>query len=325
MANVKLSFASGLYDRVLPLFTGDVKPEGIDLEFVRIDAPRDIFDRMAGKAEFDLAEFSCSEFISRMAQGDRTFVAIPVFPSRVFRHGMISINTKSGVKTPKDLEGRRVGVPLYTMTAAIWIKGHFQHQFGCDITKIKWVQGSINEKGSHGEPTLMPLVKPVDIVNKPDGVTLGDMLEAGEIDAIIGTSLPNAIKTNPAIVRMFPDYKEIEKALWVKDRIWPIMHLIAIKRESYEKNPFIAQSLYDAFKESKRQSLAVMKKLQSLRYMLPWLPAAIDEIDELFGGDPWPYGVEQNRPTLEAMVQYLQEQYLIEKTMPVEDIFVKVE
>lgn len=324
MANVKLTFASGLYDRVLPLFTGDVKPDGIDLEFVRIDAPREIFDRMAGKAEFDLAEFSSSEFISRYAQGDRTFVAIPVFPSRVFRHGMISINKKSGVRGPKDLEGRRVGVPLYTMTAAIWIKGHFQHQFGCDITKIKWVQGSINEKGSHGEPTLMPLVKPVDIVNKPDGVTLGDMLEAGEIDAIIGTSLPNAIKTNPDIVRMFPNYKEIEKELWVKDRIWPIMHLIAIKRETYEKNPFIAQSLYDAFRESKRQALAVMKKLQSLRYMLPWLPAAIDEIDELFGGDPWPYGVEENRPTLEAMVQYLHEQYLIEKAMPAEDLFVKV-
>lgn len=324
MANVKLTFASGLYDRVLPLFTGDVKPEGIDLDFVRIDAPREIFDRMAGKAEFDFAEFSSSEFISRYAQGDRTFVAIPVFPSRVFRHGMISINKKSGVRVPKDLEGRRVGVPLYTMTAAIWVKGHFQHQFGCDINKIKWVQGSINEKGSHGQPTLMPLVKPVDIVNKPDGVTLGDMLEAGEIDAIIGTSLPNAIKTNPDIVRMFPNYKEIEKELWVKDRIWPIMHLIAIKRETYEKHPFIAKSLYDAFTESKRQSLAVMKKLQSLRYMLPWLPAAIDEIDELFGGDPWPYGVEENRPTLEAMVQYMQEQYLIEKTVPVDDLFVDV-
>ncbi len=324
MANVKLTFASGLYDRVLPLFTGDVKPEGIDLEFVRIDAPREIFDRMAGKAEFDLAEFSSSEFISRYQQGDRTFVAIPVFPSRVFRHGMISINRKSGVKVPKDLEGRRVGVPLYTMTAAIWVKGHFRHQFGCDIDKIKWVQGAINEKGSHGEPTLMPLTRTVDIVNKPDGVTLGDMLEQGEIDAIIGTSLPNAIKTNPDIVRMFPNYKEIEKELWVKDRIWPIMHLIAIKRETYEKHPFIAQSLYDAFKESKRQALTVMKKLQSLRYMLPWLPADIDEIEELFGGDPWPYGVEENRPTLEAMMQYLQEQYLIEKTVPVEDIFVDV-
>ena len=123
---------------------------------------------------------------------------------------------------------------------------------------------------------------------------------------------------------MFPNYKEIEKELWVKDRIWPIMHLIAIKRETYEKHPFIAQSLYDAFKESKRQALTVMKKLQSLRYMLPWLPADIDEIEELFGGDPWPYGVEENRPTLEAMMQYLQEQYLIEKTVPVEDIFVDV-
>ena len=150
------------------------------------------------------------------------------------------------------------------------------------------------------------------------------MLERGEIDAIIGTSLPDCIKTNPDIVRMFPNYKEIEKELWVKDRIWPIMHLIAIRREVYEKNPFIAQSLYTALTEAKNQALEVMKKLQALRYMLPWLPAALDEIEELFDGDPWPHGVEANRPTLEAMMQYMHEQYLIERTVPVDDLFIDV-
>ena len=324
MANVKLTLASGLYDRMLPLYTGDVKPEGIDLHFERMDAPRDIFDRMSGDQAFDVAEFSSSEFISRHAKGDRTFVALPVFPSRVFRHGLITINKKSGVKEPKDLEGRRVGVPLYTMTAAIWIKGHFKHQFGCDIDKIQWVQGAINGSGGHGNPTLMPLVKPVDIVNKPDGVSLGDMLERGEIDAIIGTSLPDCIKTNPDIVRMFPNYKEIEQQLWIKDRIWPIMHLMAIRRDVYEKHPFIGQSLYTALNEAKEQSLAVMKKLQALRYMLPWLPSALDEIEELFDGDPWPHGVEANRPTLEAMMQYMQEQYLIEHKVPVDELFLDV-
>ncbi|MDP4592984.1 MAG: hypothetical protein NWT00_00275 [Beijerinckiaceae bacterium] len=324
MANVKLTLASGLYDRMLPLYTGDVKPEGIDLTFERIDEPRVIFDRLSGEGAFDVAEFSSSEFIARHMLGDREFVALPVFPSRVFRHGLITINKKSGVRVPKDLEGRRVGVPLYTMTAAIWIKGHFQHQFGCDISKISWVQGAINGAGGHGHPTLMPLVKPVDITNKPDGVSLGDMLERGEIDAIIGTSLPDCIKTNPDIVRMFPNYKEIEKELWIKDRIWPIMHLIAIRRKVWEANPFIAQSLYTALTESKDMALASMKKLQALRYMLPWLPADLDEIEELFDGDPWPHGVEANRPTLTAMVQYLHEQHLIERTVPVDELFVDV-
>lgn len=324
MANVRLTLASGLYDRMLPLYTGDVKAKGIDLTFERIDEPRVIFDRLSGEGAFDVAEFSSSEFISRYMQGDREFVALPVFPSRVFRHGLISINKKSGVRAPKDLEGRRVGVPLYTMTAAIWIKGHFQHQFGCDISKISWVQGAINGKGGHGHPTVMPLVKPVDITNKPDGVTLGDMLEQGEIDAIIGTSLPDCIKTNPDIVRMFPNYKEIEKELWIKDRIWPIMHLVAIRREAYEKNPFIAQSLYTALTEAKDMALASMKKLQALRYMLPWLPADLDEIEDLFDGDPWPHGIEPNRPTLEAMVQYLHEQHVIERTVPVEELFIDV-
>lgn len=324
MADLKLSLASGLYDRMVPLYTGDVKPEGIDLDFVRIDAPRQIFDRMAGEQAFDAAEFSSSEFISRYAKGDDSFVAIPVFPSRIFRHGLVTINKKSGVKTPKDLEGKRVGVPLYTMTAAIWIKGHFQHQFGCDITKINWVQGSINQDGAHGNPTIMPLVKPVAIENKPDGVTLGDMLESSNIDAIIGTSLPDAIKTNNDIVRMFPNYREIERELWVNDKIFPIMHLLAIRREVYEKNPFVAQSLYDALNEAKRQALQKMTSLVALRYMLPWMTADIDEINDIFSGDPWPHGVEENRPTLEALVQYMQEQYLIEEKMPIEDLFLDV-
>jgi len=324
MAPLKLTLASGLYDRMLPLYTGDVKPDGIDLEFVRIDAPREIFDRMAGEQAFDVAEFSSSEFISRYVKGDRTFVAIPVFPSRIFRHGLVTVNRKSGVKTPKDLEGRRVGVPLYTMTAAIWIKGHFRHQFGCDIDKISWVQGSINGDGAHGAPTLMPLVKPVPIENKPEGVTLGDMLEAGDIDAIIGTSLPNAIRTNPDIVRMFPNYREIEKELYLTQKLFPIMHLVAIRRDVYERHPFIAQSLYDALNEAKRQAMEKMRSLVALRYMLPWMTADIDEIDEVFGGDPWPHGVEPNRPTLEALMQYMHEQYLIEHTVPVDDLFVKV-
>lgn len=324
MPNVKLTLASGLYDRMIPLYTGDVKPEGIDLTFERIDAPRVIFDRMAGEQAFDVAEFSSSEFISRHVKGDRSFVAIPVFPSRIFRHGLVTVNKKSGVKTPKDLEGRRVGVPLYTMTAAIWIKGHFQHQFGCDIDKISWVQGSINADGAHGRPTLMPLVKPVPIENKPDGKTLSDMLEAGEIDAIIGTSLPDAIKTNPDIVRMFPNYRDIERELWVKEKIFPIMHLLAIRRDVYEKHPFIAQSLYDAMNEAKKQALAKMTSLVALRYMLPWMTADIDEINDIFGGDPWPHGVEANRPTLEALMQYMHEQYLIERPVPVDELFLDV-
>ena len=321
MANLKLTFAAGLYDRMLPLYTGDVKPEGIDLEFVRIESPREIFDRMAGKMEFDASEFSCSEFISRYAQGDRSFVAIPVFPSRVFRHGMITVNRKH-IKSPKDFAGKRIGVPLYTMTAALFIKGHLQRDYGVDLSDITWVQGAINGESTHGNPTVMPLVKPVRIEKKPEGTTLSDMLEAGEISGIIGTTLPKAIKTNPDIVRLFPNYHEVEKDLYRTKKIFPIMHLVAIRREVYEKNPFIAKSFYDAFVQAKKLALQKMYYIGALRYMLPWMTAELDEIDDVFGGDPWPYGVENNRPTLEALSQFMEDQYLIEKKVKIDDLFV---
>lgn len=321
MANLKLSFAAGLYDRMLPLYTGDVMPDGIDLEFVRIDSPREIFDRMAGQQAFDASEFSCSEFISRRAAGDRSFVAIPIFPSRVFRHGMITVNRKH-IKSPKDFEGKRIGVPLYTMTAALFIKGHLQRDYGVDLSGITWVQGAINGESTHGNPTVMPLVKPVKIEKKPEGKTLSDMLEAGEISGIIGTTLPNAIRTNPDVVRLFPNYREVEKELWRTKKIFPIMHLVAIRREVYEKHPFVAQSLYDAFVKAKRLALEKMYYIGALRYMLPWMTADLDEIDEVFGGDPWPYGLDENRPTLEALNQYMEDQYLIERKVDIDDLFV---
>ena len=305
MAGLRLSFACGLYDRMLPLYTGEVQPEGIDLDYVAIDSPRDIFDRMAGGLEFDVAEMSSSEFISRKSAGKCPFVAIPVFPSRVFRHGFIAINRGSGIRTPRDLEGKRIGVPLYTMTAAIWIRGHLQHEYGVDLSTIHWVQGSINSPGAHGNPSVLPPVKSVPIEINDGGKSLSQLLDDGAIDATIGTSLPLAIRHNPEIRRLFPDFREIEKKFYARTGIFPIMHLVAIRRDVYEKHPIIATSLYKAFCESKDRALAKMRYTGALRYMLPWMTADLDEIDEVFGGDPWPYGVAANTPTLEALVTYM--------------------
>lgn len=324
MSAVKLKFACGLYDRMVPLYTGEVKPEGIDLDFEAIDSPRDIFDRMAGSQEFDVAELSSSEFISRMAANQCPFVAIPVFPSRMFRHNMISINTASGIRVPKDLEGKRVGVPLYTMTAAVFIRGHLQHEYGVDLGKIHWVQGAINRSGTHGNPSVLPMVRPVPIEIKDGGRTLSEMIDTGEIDAIIGTGLPESRKTNPNVRRLFPNFREVERDFYRRTKIHPIMHLIAIRREIYQRHPFIAASLYKAFDASKNAALAKMKYIGALRYMLPWMTDDLDEIDEVFGGDPWPYGVAANRPTLDALMTYLVEQGLIAAPLPFDQVFVDV-
>ncbi len=396
MAKLQLSFACGLYDRMQPLYTGEVRVEGIDLNFIAIDQPRPIFDRMAGGEEFDVAEFSSSEFVQRFANKQCPFVAIPVFPSRAFRHGFIAVHRKAGIKTPKDLEGKRVGVPLLTMTAAIYINGLLQHEYGVDLRKIQWVQGAMNTGGTHGSatvlpllkplpieqntsnksmsdlleeravdatlgtslpaaiyingllqheygvdlrkihwvqgamntggahgsPTVLPLLKPMPIEQNTSNKSMSDLIEERIVDATLGTSLPEAIRSNPDIVRLFPNYVELEKAFYKRTKIYPIMHLIAIRKQLYERYPYIATSLYNAFCESKKIALEKMFNLRALRYMTPFLMRDIDEIYELFDGDPWPYGIEPNRPTLEAFATYLVDQSLIGAPVPVDDLFV---
>ena len=325
MTRLRLNFACGLYDRFVPLLSGEVDVEGVDLNFIVNDDPRDVFDRMSSRAEFDVAELSTSEFITRHVGGDPRFVAIPVFPSRVFRHGLITINRNSGIKSAKDLEGKRIGVPLYTMTAAVWIRGHLQHEYGVDLSTITWVEGAINSPGTHGNPTVLPMVKPPAIERNVSSQTVSQLLEDGSIDAIIGTRLPSGFRSNPDLVRLFPDFREVEKDYYRRTKIFPIMHLIAIRRDVYETNPFVATSLYKAFTRSKDVALEKMKSLVYLRYMLPWMTDDLDEIEDVFeGGDPWPYGVESNRPTLEALCAYMREQGLISECPEVDDLFVSV-
>jgi 4,5-dihydroxyphthalate decarboxylase len=321
---VRLTFACGLYDRMLALYTGEVRPAGFELDFRVIDNPREIFDRMVKGLEFDAAEMSSSEFISRMSAGQCPFVAIPVFASRVFRHSFIMVNARRGIRTPKELEGKRVGVPLYTMSAAIWIRGHLQHEYGVDLSTIRWVQGATNAPGAHGAPAVLPMVRPPNLEVNTSGKSLSQLLEAGEIDAIAGAEIPESLGRHPDVRRLFPDFRSVEREYYRRTRIFPIMHVVVIKRSTYEKHPSVAASLYRALCESKDRALAKMRYLGALRYMLPWLAADVDEIDEVFGGDPWPYGIEPNRPTLQALVDYMVEQSIIAAPLKIEEIFVPV-
>ena len=321
MSRLPLTFASCRYDRLEAIRDGDVAVEGVDLNCITLKSGRDVFDRMVGGREFDIAELSASEFISLHGAGDCPFVAIPVFPSRVFRHGYIFVNTRR-IRTPKDLEGRRVGLPLYTQTAAIWARGHLQHQFGVDLSAIAWVQGAVEKAGTHGKPHAPPLLAPVRIEHNDGGVPLGELLGSGDIDALIGSRKPDSFGHHPDVARLFPDYRSLERKLYETTKIFPIMHLIAMRRELYERHRWIATSFYQAFIASKRAALARMRYAGSLGYMLPWLLAEIEEIDAVFGGDAWPYGIEANRATLEALVQYMVEQHFIARAIPIEDLFV---
>ncbi len=323
MPNLPVTFACGLYDRMLPLYTRDVKPDGIDLNFVAIDHPREIFDRMANNLEFDAAEMSSSDFFRHAVRGDCPMVGIPVFPSRVFRHGYIAVD-KRQVSEPKDLAGKRIGVPLYAMTAAIVIRGLLQHDHGVDLSGVTWVEGGMNDTRPHGAPSTIPLVRPVKLELYTDKMSLNDRLVAGDIAGVIGSALPKAVKTDPNIRRLFPDYRAREIDYYRRTKIFPIMHLVVLRRDFYEKHPFVATSLFNACCDAKAIAHQKMRELGTLRYMLPWMASELEEIEEVFGGDPWPYGIDANRPSLEALVQYLADQALIEKPVPVESLFVPI-
>ena len=323
MAPLPMTFACGLYDRMVALATGEVQPKGVNLNFLEFHHPRDVFDRQVANKEFDACELSSSEYITRYAAGDKSFVAIPVFPSRAFRHSFIAVNSNT-IKTPKDLEGKRVGVQLYTMTAAVWQRGVLQHEYGVNIDSIEWVEGKMEGPGSHGKPSALPTLKPVKITTNTKPKSLSELLEDGEIDATIGADPPACLGRAPHIKRLFPNFKEVEMEYFKKTGIFPIMHLVALRRDFYEANRFAASSLYEALDESKELARKRMGYTSALRYMLPWLPEALDEIRDVFGGDCWPYGVEANRKTLEALIEYLFDQSMIENKPTVDELFAPV-
>jgi 4,5-dihydroxyphthalate decarboxylase len=321
MPDLKITFACGLYDRLLPLYRGDVKPEGIALDFLAIDDPRQVFDRMA-KGEFDASEMSSSEFVRMVAAGDSPLVAIPVFVSRLFRHSFIFVNAKSGISAPKDLAGKTIGVSAYTQTAAVFIRGLLQHEYGVDLSTVRWIQGPMNGKGGH--PSLPALSKPIRIELDKTGKALSELLAAGEIDATLGALVPDSFGAHPDVRRLIPNFRDVEKDYYRRTRIFPIMHLIAIKRALYEEHPFVAASLYAALSHAKALACERMREVGALAYMTPWLADDIREMDEVFGGDAWPYGIAPNRPSLEALVAYMAEQGMIPAPLKVEDLFVAV-
>ncbi|MGH2361651.1 MAG: ABC transporter substrate-binding protein, partial [bacterium] len=251
---------------------------------------------------------------------DFPFVALPVFPSRMFRHGYIFVNAEAGIRKPEDLRGKRIGVPEYSQTAAIWIRGLLQHEFGVSLETIRWFSGGVNAPG-----------RPDVLVNLPDAEvsitrvkdrTLNDMLVDGQIDALIGARKPAAFGRDPRVQRLFPNYREREVDYYRKTGIFPIMHTVVIKEELYREHPWIAESLYKAFAQAKELCLTGMRFSSALRYMLPWLQSDLEELNEIFGPDPWPYGLGPNHHVLTTLVQYLVEQRLLRRAMPLEELFV---
>ncbi|MEK6602418.1 MAG: ABC transporter substrate-binding protein [Candidatus Binatota bacterium] len=320
MEKLFLTVACGDYDRTKALQDGTVQPEGIRLNYLPLQA-EEIFWRMGGHQEFDASEMSLSNQITMVSRGNAPFVAIPVFPSRFFRHSCVFINTESGIKGPQDLKGKKVGAPEYSITAAVWIRGMLQDDYGVKARDMEWLVGGQEETGRKERVTLKlpPEIKVSPIA--PDK-TLNGMLESGEIHALISARAPSSfVKGSPKVRRLFPNYKEVEMDYYKRTKIFPIMHVLVIRRGLYEQHPWVARSLYKAFCEAKERAIKAMHVSNTLACTLPWLFAEIEQLKQIFGPDWWPYGIEPNRQLLETLIRYMGEQGLTDKAVKVEEIF----
>ena len=287
--------------------TRDLRPEGIELNL--LDLPiEEIFYRFTHFREWDASEMSFGKVISLMSQPRPEIICVPVFLSRVFRHS--AIYTK--LKTPKDLEGKRVGIPEWAQTAGIYVRGMLQHDYGVDLARIRWFQAGVREPG-RVEKVQLKLPEKVTITPQPDR-TLVDMLQKGDLDAVISArEVPGT--------RLFENHKEVEQAYFRKTRIFPIMHVLALKRDVYERDRWIAMNLLKAFEEAKSRSLARVTEFGLSHLPLPWVPDHARQWQALAGEDFWPYGIEPNRPTLEAFLQYGFEQGVATRRLKVEELF----
>ena len=255
------------------------------------------------------------------SRGDERFVAIPVFTSRSFRHSCVFINTNKGIKTPQDLKGKVVGVPEYQITACLWIRGIFQHEYGVHPRDIVWRSGG-EETPGRVEKLKITLPSDIDYGSIPADRTLSEMLDSGDLDAVFVARAPSCYdRRSPNVKRLFDDYIQVEKDYFNKTGIFPIMHTVCIRREIYNQYPWVAMSLYKALKAAKNQIVTNLQNTVALYATLPWLVYEAERTREIMGVDWWPYGIEPNRKTLEAMCQYSFEQGLSEKLVTVEDLF----
>ncbi len=310
MHKLELTLACGRYDRTQALIDGRVQPEGVDLTFIPL-RPGETFWRMLNHGEFDVSEMSLSSYTILRSEGDTRFTAIPVFPSRTFRHSAIYLRADSRIERPEDLKGKRIGVGDYQMTAAVWVRGMLTHEYGVKPEDIAWVVG-----------------KPIRSIKPPEDVrletipadkTLEEMLKRGEIDALVSVMIPKAI--GKTVRRLFDDFRKVESEYYKKTGIFPIMHTLVLKTALYEQKPWLAVSFYRAFCRARDLAYQHMYDTDALTVSLPWIIDDVESTRAVFGPQVWDYSIEGSRPTLDALVSYVDEQKLSRRRMSVEELF----
>jgi 4,5-dihydroxyphthalate decarboxylase len=320
-ARLHLTLATTDYDHVRDLMYGVVRPEGTVLTAFVLPV-EEVFYRFIKNREWDVSEMSFGKFIGYASQGNSPFIGIPVFPSRVFRHSAFYVRADRGIAKPKDLEGKRVGIPEWAQTAGIYARGYLSDTASVDLRKIHWVQAGMNEAGRE-EKVEFKLPAGIQYEQRRD-TSISAMLLSGEIDAAISARVPVAFENGGGkIARLFPEYRAEEARYHAATGIYPIMHVIAMRRTVFERYPWVAMNLFKAFDEAKRRSLDRIRDLTASRIPVPWSASIADEWAHNFGTDPFPYGLEDNRKTLDAFCRFAHEQGVTAKRLAPDDLFPK--
>jgi 4,5-dihydroxyphthalate decarboxylase len=319
-ARVHLTMAVADYDHMRDVVHGVVRPDGILLTAFASANVEEIFFRFIKHREFDVSEMSFGKYVAFTSRGDAPMVGIPVFPSRVFRHSGIYVRTDRGIKTAKDLEGRTVAIPEWAQTAGIYARGMLSEYYGVDLTSIRWVQAGVNEPG-RVEKVDLALPSSIRYQSRPD-TSISAMLASGEVDAAISARTPDTfLHGHPEVVRLFPNYRAEELAYFQKTGIFPIMHLIAMRRTVFEQHPWIALNIFNACEEAKRRCLERIRAIGIAAVPMPWASGFLEDCAATFGEDPFPYGLDANRQTLAAFCRFAHDQHITERPLTPDDLF----
>ncbi|NNC63809.1 MAG: ABC transporter substrate-binding protein [Gammaproteobacteria bacterium] len=320
MSNLRLSVAMGNYDRTRPIIDGRVPIQGVD-PVVMMQEPEELFFRAFRNVDYDICELSLSSFAVRTARGDCPYIGVPVFPSRFFRHTSIYIRTDRGIDKPEDLKGRRIGTPEYQLTACVWARALLADDFGVQPSDITWARGGIDEKG-RVEKINLNLPADVTIEDIDADTTLNELLEAGEIDGMVTPRAPSCFKRGDANVgRLFADSETAAREYYARTGIYPIMHLLGVRKELLEQHPWLAGNIVKAFEEAKNVAAAHLIDIAAPKVMLPFLAEHLEALQALMGDDIWPYGLEKNRAVLETFLRHHHAQGLSERLVSVEELF----
>ena len=319
--NVPLTYGGGRYDRTERLYTGEVRPVGVDLRFLPVPI-EDLFWRQSRYGDFDLAEYSSGAYLASVEDPAYGFVALPVFPSRVFRHSAIYVHADAGIETAKDLEGRVVGTPEWSMTGSLWARGILGEYYGVDLRSIKWRTGGLEQAGRQEKSRLRP-PDAFDVRPLGDAKTLRQALLDREIDAIVSARPPSTfVEGHPKVRRLFANCRQEEAAYFKATGIFPIMHLVVIRKTLVRDHPWLAGNLLAAFEAARRPAIRPLLDTAFCTTSLVWESSYAEEERDLMG-DPFIYGVEENRATLSALCRYAHEQGFTSRLLEPKDIFVE--